>query len=1128
MSHLKEFKPSSWSIDNKTTIYLITVFITLMGIMSYRGLPKEQFPDIVIPTIYVSTIYPGSAPKDIENLITKHLEKQIKSISGVKKMTSNSVENYSNIIVEFNTDVDVATAKQKVKDAVDKAMPDLPSDLDEDPTVQEIEFSEMPIMYVNISGDFDLAQLKKYADDLQDKIEGFKEITRVDMVGALDREIQINMDMYKMQAAQLTMTDVENAIKMENLIFPGGNIIMDDMQRSLSVNGEFTDVEQLKNMVVRSTGGATVYLKDVAEVVDSFKEQESYGRLNHHNVITLNIIKRSGENLIESSDKIHALIADMKEHNFPESLEISVTGEQARNTRITLHDLINTIIIGFILVTIILMFFMGVTNAVFVALSVPLSMCIAFMVLPGLGFSLNMIVLFSFLLGLGIVVDDAIVVIENTHRIFDNGKQDITTAAKRAAGEVFLPVLSGTATTLAPFVPLAFWGGIMGKFMKFLPITLIITLTASLLVAYIINPVFAVSFMKPHDHEPDRQKRRKSMIVISIVIIAIALIGYVTGSIGVGNFAVTALIIYLLYKFVIEKSISNFQTKQWPRVQHAYGRFLEWAIQHPKTVVTSVLALFILSFVVTALRQPKVEFFPKADPNFVYVYATLPPGTRPAATDSVARIIEDRVYGVIGENNPMVESVITNVAIGANESRDDRSPYSNKAKIGVAFVEFAKRNGQSTVEYLDKIRNAVKGLPGVEIAVDQEQSGPPTAKPINIEISGDKFEDIINTSVALKQYLDSMSIPGVEELKSDLVLNKPEIQVELDRERANREGISTMTIGRELRSAVYGVEISRYKDENDDYPIMLRYEREQRNNIEELKNLMVTYRDMNAGGLVRQVPISTFGEVKYTSTYNGIKRKNQKRVVTLTSNVLTGFNANEVVAKITSVVADFPQPNKDVVIDMTGEAEEQAEAMGFLGKAMLISLAIILLILVTQFNSIGRTVIILSQIVFSIIGVLLGLAIFGMDISIVMTGVGVIALAGIAVRNGILLVEFIDIKRKEEGMNLHDAIVEACRIRMTPVLLTATATILGMIPLAIGFNIDFVTMFTELDPKIYLGGDNVAMWGPLSWTIVFGLAFATFITLILVPVLYLISENLKAKLMKRIKKTTSNHDIASA
>lgn len=1118
MMKLREFKPSSWAINNRTTVYLLTIFITLAGILSYRAIPKEQFPDIVIPTMYVSTIYPGSAPKDMENLVTKHIEKQIKSISGVKKMTSNSIQNYSNIIVEFNTDVDVPTAKQKVKDAVDKAKPDLPSDLPDDPTVQEVEFSEIPILFVNISGDYELSQLKKYADDMQDRIEGMKEITRVDIVGALEREIQINVDMYKLQAAKLTMGDIDRALAYENKTISGGLVNMDEMQRALSVSGEFRNMEQIKNVVVNSMAGASVYLKDVAEVVDSHLEQESFGRLNHKNVITLNVIKRSGENLIEASDKIHALVNEMKLTSFPENLEIVITGEQARNTRVTLHDLINTIIIGFILVTIVLMFFMGVTNAIFVALSVPLSMFIAFLILPAIGFTLNMIVLFAFLLGLGIVVDDAIVVIENTHRVYDNGKRDIVSAAKHAAGEVFLPVLSGTATTLAPFIPLAFWGGVIGKFMRFLPITLIITLTASLVVAYIINPVFAVTFMRPHDENRDMKKARKRVMIISVILLVVALISYMGGSFGMGNFSVTMLLIYLLYRFVLEGAIRKFQTKIWPSFQAFYARFLEWAIVHPKTIVFSTLGLFMLSFVVTFARSPKVVFFPVSAPNFVYVYVTLPTGTNPLTTDSVARIVEEKVYSVIGENNPIVESVITNVAVGANESQDDRAPYSHKAKVGVAFVEFAKRNGESTVEYMEKIRSAVKGIPGVEISVNQEESGPPTSKPINIEISGDVFEDLIETSVLLKKYLDALQIDGVEELKSDLVLNKPEIFIEIDRERANREGINTSQIGMELRYAIFGKDITRFKDANDDYPVMLRYKKSQRNSIEQLKNLSITYRDMNMGGAIRQVPMSAFADVKYMSTYNGIKRKNQKRVVTLTSNVLGDFNPNEVVSKINVAVADFKNENRDVQIALTGEGEEQAETAGFLGKALMLSLGLILLILVTQFNSIGRTVIILSQIIFSIIGVLFGLAIFGMDISIVMTGVGIVALAGIAVRNGILLVEFIDIKRGE-GMNLHDAIVEGCRIRMTPVLLTATAAILGMIPLAIGFNIDFVTMFTELNPKIFFGGDSVAFWGPLAWTIVFGLSFATFITLILVPVLYEISETTKEKVMRRFRKT---------
>ncbi|MFN4886339.1 MAG: efflux RND transporter permease subunit [Bacteroidota bacterium] len=1112
LEKFKEFKPTSWAIDNKTTIYLLTVFITLAGMLSYNSIPKEQFPDIVIPTIYVSTVYPGAAPKDVENLVSKNIEKQIKSIAGVKKVKSTSIQDFSSVVVEFNTDVDVPTAKQKVKDAVDKAKKDLPQDLPADPNVMEVEFSEMPILFVNIAGNYDLDELKKYAEILQDRIEGMKEITRVDMVGALEREIQVNVDLYQANMAKISLQDIERSLNYENMTISGGAVEIDDMKRTLSVNGEFNNIEEIKNIVIIGQTGAKLYLKDIAEVVDGHKTQESYGRLDKKNVITLNVIKRGGENLINASDEIHKIIEELKKEQFPEDLSVVVTGDQSRTTRITLHDLINTIIIGFVLVTLILMFFMGATNAIFVGLSVPLSMFIAFLVLPGIDFTMNMIVLFAFLLGLGIVVDDAIVVIENTHRIYDNGKVPIKIAAKKAAGEIFLPVLSGTATTLAPFVPLAFWGGVIGKFMMYLPITLIITLTASLVVAYIINPVFAVDFMKPHEHK--KAINFKKLGITSVIMVVIAAVGYASGNVGFGNFAIFMLLVYLVYRFILKRAIEKFQHSIWPRFQNFYARFLTLVLKRPRTIFVGMLVLLVVSIGVTMVRSPKVVFFPKAEPNFVYVYASLPVGTKAEATDSVAKIIEDRIYGVIGENNPMVESVITNIAVGANESQDDRAPYSHKAKVGVAFVEFSKRNGQSTTEYLEKIRAAVQGIPGVEISVDQEQSGPPTAKPINIEISGENFEDLIQASVDLKNYLDAQRVPGVEELKSDLQRNKPEIIIDVDRERCNREGLSMAQVGIEIRKAIFGIDNpTSFRDDEDEYPIQIRLKEEQRNNLEEIKNIPITFRDMTMMGQVRQVPISAFADVKYSSTYAGIKRKNQKRVVTLSSNVMSGFNPNEVANQIKEKAAAFDNLPKGVTVNLTGEQEEQAETASFLGTALMISMALIILILIMQFNSIGRTVLIMSEILFSVIGVLIGLAIFEMDISIVMTGVGIVALAGIVVRNGILLVEFTDILRKD-GYELIPAIIEAGRVRMTPVLLTATATILGMIPLAVGFNIDFVSMFTELDPKIYFGGDSVAFWGPLSWTIVFGLSFATVITLILVPVMYLLSERTKERVMK--------------
>jgi multidrug efflux pump subunit AcrB len=1111
--NFKEFGPTSWSIDNKTSIYILSIFISIAGIFSYNALPKEQFPDIVIPTIIVQTVYPGSSPKDIENLITKPLEKKIKSVSGVKKLKSNSIQDFSIITVEFDTDVKVDQAKQKVKDQVDKAKSDLPSDLKTDPIVQEINFSDMPVLYINISGDIDLQSLKRYAEMAKDKIESLPSITRVDIVGALDRELQVNLDLTAMATSGLTMDDVTRAIQYENMRISGGNIDVDKMQRSLSVSGEFRSKEEIENIVIRSGTGATLYLRDVADVVDGYKEKESYARLEGKNVITLNVVKRAGENLIEASDKCHEIVKELQDNgSYPKEMEVVFTGDQSVKTRTTVHDLINTIIIGFILVTVILMFFMGATNAIFVGLSVPLSCFIAFLVMPTIGFSLNMIVLFAFLLALGIVVDDAIVVIENTHRIFHKERLPIKEAAKKAAGEVFMPVLSGTMTTLAPFIPLAFWKGIVGKFMFFLPVTLIITLLASLLVAYIINPVFAVDFMEDEHAEEDHAKTARGVKRTIWVMGIVAILGYVLGGFGAGNFVVTLLGVYLLHHYWLRHVIVVFQTKTWPGVQNAYERLVRYLLEgsRPRKTIFATIGLLIFSFVITAVRKPGVVFFPQADPNFTYVYLTLPTGTTAKHTDSILKIAEKRVFKAIGQNNPLVESVISNVAVGATDPNSgDRTTASNKGKITVAYVDFEKRDGGSTMAMLKKIRESIGTIAGAEIVVEQERNGPPVGKAVNIEIRGDEFESLVSTATKLKTYLDNKKIAGVEELKTDFISSKPEIIIKIDRERANRFGISTAQIGMALRGSIYGTEASKFKDENDDYPIMVRVKKLDANNLDALLNMRITYRDMVAGGMIRQVPLSSVASAEYSNTYGGINRMNQKRVITLASNVLAGYQPNEVVSQVNAAIESFDKPS-DIQVVMTGEQEQQAETGAFLGNAMLASLALILIILVTQFNSISKPLLILSEIFLSLIGVLLGFAIFNKDFSVVMTGIGIVALVGIVVRNGILLVEFTDLLR-EQGATLKAAIIEAGRTRMTPVLLTASATILGLVPLAVGLNMDFATLFSELNPHIYFGGDNVAFWGPLSWTMIYGLGFATFLTLILVPCMYYLNEKFKAR-----------------
>lgn len=1111
----KEFKPTSWAIDNKVSVYIATLFICLAGVMTYISLPKENFPEVVFPQIFVATVYPGASPTDIENLITKEIEKEMKSISGVKKIKSNSVQSFSNVIIEFETDIDVDKAKQEVSDAVDRAKPNLPNDLKDDPQVIEIDISEMPIMNVNLSGDYDLQTLKKYAEQMQDAIEGIREIRRVDIVGALTREIQINVDMFRLASAGVSLDDIENAVRGENVIIPGGQLSVDGMKRSLTVNGEFVSAKQLGNTVVGSTKGGKIYLHDIADVVDSHKEQESFARLDKQNVVTLNVIKRSGENLVIASDQINEIVKNFKANVLPPGVDVTITADQSENTRTTLHDLINTIIIGFILVTLILMFFMGPTNAFFVGLSVPLSSFIAFLVFPTLNFTLNLMTLFSFLLALGIVVDDAIVVIENTHRVFANGKVPIRKAAKMAAGEVFLPVLSGTMVVLAPFVPLAFWPGVIGKFMVYLPITLIVTLLASLLVAYIMNPVFAADFMVYHDHDHEK-KWTRGYKVRAVVMGSLAFMSYVVGWFGMGNFVVLIFALYSIHHFWLSRVISHFQTDFWPGIQAIYKRAIQYVLHgwRPAVVIGGVVFLFVFSIALTAIRKPPVVFFPNGDPNFIFAYITMPIGTDQRVTDSITHIVEKKVTEIVGENNPVVESIISNVAIGASEDQfagSNAQPH--LGKVTVAFVTFAKRNSQSTKVYLDKIREGVKGVRGAEISVNQEAHGPPTGKPVNIEIAADDFDVLVAAADRTKRYLDSLQVPGVEELKSDFQSDKPEILVMIDREKANRESISTAQIGMALNTAINGKEISKFRDANDDYEITLRIQDLQRNDINTLMNLPLTYRDMSAGGQVREVPLSAVARVEYSNSYAGIRRIDQKRVITLSSNVLGDYNANEVVAEIQRKLNDLSLPDA-VSIKMTGEQENQKETQDFLGVAFMIAFGLIFMILVTQFNSTSKPIIILAEILFSVIGVLIGFSITRMEISIVMSGVGVMALAGIVVRNGILLVEFTDLLR-EQGLELKEAIAEAAKTRMTPVLLTAMAATLGLIPLAVGFNIDFVTLFTELNPHIYFGGDNVAFWGPLSWTMIFGLIFGTFLTLFLVPVMYLLVARLKEMIFGR-------------
>jgi multidrug efflux pump len=1104
-----QFKISNLAVENRTTVYIFTILLIIFGVMQYNSTPKEKFPEIVFPYFMIGTLHPGTSPVDVENLITRPIEKHLKGIDGVKHINSQSIQDYSSIFTEFELTTDEVQAYLDVKQAVDDARSELPADLFQDPQISRIDLSEIPILFINLSGDVGLVQLKHYADDLQERIEALEEITKADIAGALDREIQINVDLYKMQAAGISFNTIQSAVAAENLTISGGRIDEGGLRRNLRLVGEFDSAEQIADIQLQNG----IAIQDIADVVDGYKERESYARLNSRDVVTLNVVKKGGKNLIFAVEKIKNIVAEFEE-TAPDNLRISLTGDTSNQTRNNVSDLFNTIIVGFIVVVFVLMFFMGQTNALFVGVAIPLSIIVAFIFVPVAGYTMNMVVLMSFILVLGIVVDNSIVVVENIYRHYMNTPNlPIIPAAKRGVGEVALAVFTGTLTTMAPFFPLIFMPGIAGKFMSFLPVTIIITLSASMLVAYVINPVFAVSFMKyiaPEDKRSPWKISPKKLLITGAAA-ALAVVLYLTGHILPANILMLGAVLYLVMKTVLEYLIEQFQCCVLPRMMSFYKKSLAFFLKgrRPYGVLAGIILLMILSFALLGLRRPQVVFFPEGNPNNLYVYITMPDGTHIDVTNDICKRVENIVFDVLGENNPDVESVVSNVAVNAGSGMFERFPQDKLAKVTVTFVEYKFRTGDtSTQEYLEELRNAVSGIPGAEIRIDRDAMGPPSGMPVNIEISGDEIEKLIDISARLQEFIDNLGLRGIEELKSSVEANKPEIIMTVDRDKANRLGISTAQIGMILRTAVYGSEISEFREGEEEYPIQLRLAEKYRDNLDALLNLEITV-SPRGNMPASRIPVSSITAITYKTSYGSITRVDNKRTITLSSNVLTGYNANEIIQNIQRALPGF-ELEQGYSIQFTGEQDTQAEVGQYLIQALFIALALIFIILVFQFNSLGKPLIIITQIFFSFTGVFLGFALFGLKISIIMTGMGIIAVAGIVVKNGIIIVDYTD-KRISGNENQLDAVIEAGATRLNPVLLTALSTILGLLPLAIGLNFNFQSFFTRLDPQIYWGGDNAAFWNPLAWTIIFGLAFATVLTLIIVPAMYTIFYVKKSK-----------------
>lgn len=1156
MSHKenKEFSISSWAVDNRVTVYILTALIVVTGIIAYLTMPRESFPEVIENKVYITSVFPGNSAEDVEKLIVKPLEKEIKNISGVNKITSNSYQDFGMIIVEFDDKIKIDFAKIRVKEKTDlvKADTDWPS-LDNgskvEPSVFDLNISEeVPIVNINLQGNYTAQQLKKYGEDLQDDLEEVPEVKQVDILGVDDKEVEIAVDIFKMTAAQVSFDEIQNAVRAENVTISGGNLITQGSRNNIRVVGEIEDPKELENVIVKSFGG-NVYLKDIAVISFKEKERTTFAREKGMEVVMLNVKKRSGMNMISAIDQVKERLEKARADYLPKDLKMTLTNDESSKVEHQVDELSNHIIFGIILVMIVLMFTMGLRNSLFVGAAIPLSMLMAFSILSMFGMTLNTMVLFGLVMGLGMLVDDGIVVVDN---VFANMKKgmDRYHASKIGIGEIAWPVISSTATTLMAFLPFALWPGTMGKFMIYFPITLTVTLTASLFVAMIINAAMTGGSMDIEDRNVTKRSAKKWTIIFTIIGVIFVILGNVYDSKGmraIGHLSIIALVFMWLYKVRIYKWTQDFQHGFFPKMEQRYMRFLGSVLSGRKAwfALTGIIGMLFLSFILLGIFPRKVLFFPDNIPNQVIAYIEYPQGTDISKTDKATRYVENQIINILGKyvdstktgnKNWLAESIVSQVGVGASNPNIDpgntsETPY--KGKVTVSFKEFKFRRGVNTSDVLEEIRGKIKAIAGAKVTVEKDANGPPAGYPISVELTGKDYDRMMNEGSKMIAFINSKNIPGIEKLQIDVNKESPELEVKVDRVNAGSAGVSTGQVGLNLRRSVYGQEISTYKEGDDDYNITIRMQEDQRKDESTLFNQSLTFRNQN-NGQITQVPISAIATTEKTSTFNQVKRKNQKRIMTVYSNVLTGYNGDEITKQIHAELANYKLP-KGISYSFSGVQEEQGKNQSFLLYALFLAMAGITIIIVLQFNSVSKTIVILFTVILSFSGVFYGYVIANMDFVILMTMMGIISLAGIVVKNGIVLMDFfvllLDKKVSDKNLKSHDdltleeikeVIIESGRSRLRPVLLTALTAVLGLIPLAIGLNFDFFSLITDFNPHVFIGGDNVMFWGPLAWTIIFGLTYATILTLVMVPVMFYLVKRTKYWLRDRRERRKLN------
>ncbi len=1040
-------------VDNKVVVYIFTFIIVLAGISAYVGLPREASPSIQIPYVFISTVYIGVSPEEIEKLVTMEIEKQVKAIADIKQITSVSRESFSSITVEFNPDVKIDDALQKVRDKVSVAKSNMPNDIEE-PVIAEVNLSEQPILYINIAGNYGLSKLKEVADKLSDQIEGVQGVLSAEVVGGLEREVKINVDADRLKYYSLGLNDITTAISTENLNIPGGSVDIGDLNYLIRVPGEVEDPRIFGDLIVKSDlNGNPIYIRDVAQVIYGYKERTSFSRENGEDAVTIIIKKQSGENLVKIADDIKEIVK-VEEKNIPAGMKISLTGDQSKSIKNTVHELENGVITGVVLVVLVLFLFLGFRIASLTATSIPLSFLISFIVLSAMGVTLNIVVLFTLILVLGIIVDDAIVVMENIFRLQEKEGYSPYDAALEGPREVAFPVTIATLTIIASFFPLLFFPGIVGEFMRYLPITLIVCLFSSLFVAMVISPVQAAVFIHvKKQKEKDAKKKFRP----------------------------------------VSRFIEHFDEKFFSTVLNMYEKTLRYALKHRVLTIGGTVGLLIISFIVYGMFNNGVEFFPNVEPRQANINIVMPSGTNIDKTNAFTKLIEEKIKPFDD-----IEYYVSNVGSSSNPM-DFGGSVSNKSTITINFYDKIDRK-RSSFESMEDIRAAVTGIAGGDIDISKQAEGPPTGPPVNIEITGDDF---VKLGLLADQIKDQIKdIQGLADLKDDYIESRPEIKITIDRDRAALYKLSTASIAGTIRTAINGTEASKFRVGEDEYDITVRLDKKQRDNVSSIENLFITNRDG------ANIPLTSVASIEFSGGLEKINRKDQKRVVTVSANA-EGRLGNDVLKDVQDKLKDFKIPD-EYTISYTGENEDQNEASAFLGKAFLVSLLLIFLFMVMEFNSLRTPLIIMFSVLLSLIGVFFGLLVTQTPFGIMMTGIGVISLGGIVVRNAIVLLDF----QKElvkRGLSRDEALVQSGVIRLRPVFLTAVCTILGLVPLTTGVDFDWRTL------SWVIGGENTAFWRPMGVAIIFGLSAATFLTLVVIPAIFSWIDDVMLKLKGKKK-----------